>query len=160
MTRWIIADTVPPPARIALLDQLAAEGARDSSVIALAELVPRGLSATQLAESLLALMHRNIPYRADPAGQEVFQSVRETLAEGGDCEDLAALFVSIATVLGLRARLVWLHQQIHGAMLNHVYPQVLLEGAWVDADPSVAGARLGESPASAVARLRGVRTTG
>ncbi|MDP3275583.1 MAG: hypothetical protein Q8Q09_10340 [Deltaproteobacteria bacterium] len=65
--------------------------------------------------------------------------------------------MSIATVLGLHARLVWLLSLIHGALRNRVYPQVWLDGAWVNADPSVAGARLDESPKCAVAWLRGRR---
>ncbi|MDP3274735.1 MAG: transglutaminase-like domain-containing protein [Deltaproteobacteria bacterium] len=152
--QWLIADTVPPHTRIEILTQLAAQGALDREVVAFARVVPREQNETHQARALLTTMHREVPYRPDPPGLEVFQDVRETLAQGGDCEDLAVLFVSLAQLLGLRARVVWLDQQIHGAMLNHVYPQVWLNGVWVDADPSVAGAELGESPMHAAARLR------
>ncbi|MFO0562353.1 MAG: transglutaminase domain-containing protein [Polyangiales bacterium] len=114
--RWVIAAGVPPAKRVALLDALANDAMRMPAVQQLARLVPRAATERARAESLLALLHK-LTYRMDPPGEEVFQTADETIARscGGDCEDLAALFVALAQLVGLRVKIVWLNQQIHGA---------------------------------------------
>jgi transglutaminase-like putative cysteine protease len=154
MPRWIIADTVQPDRRVELLDSLANDAMREGFVRELAALVPRSDDPRTQAANLLAFVHAAFRYRPDPGGVEVFQDVRETIANGGDCEDLATLFVALARLLGLEARVVWLDQQIHGAALNHVFAQVLVDGRWLDVEASIAGSELGESPAHAARRLR------
>lgn len=151
--RWIIAPEVDPAARVALLDSLADDATQRRAVRQLAGLVDRSAPERVRAERVLSLVHR-LPYRPDPAGDEVFQDADETIAHGGDCEDLAALFVALARLVGLRTKIVWLNQQIHGAALNHVFAQVLVDGEWLDAESSIAGAQLGEAPATAARRLR------
>jgi len=89
-------------------------------------------------------------YQRDQPG-EWFQSVRYTVVHGGDCEDLSALFVSLAWLLGLDADLIWLEQP--DRPLDHVAAKVLVGGAWLWADASVCGARVGESPYAAMDRL-------
>ena len=149
--RWVIAESVGPATRVALLEQLARDAMENEGVRAMAALVDRAAPAFERAERVLGLVHR-VPYRADPVGQEVFQEVTETLAHGGDCEDLAVLFVAIARSVGLEARVVWLDQQIHGSALNHVFARVSVDGRWLDAECSIAGALLGEPPALAAQR--------
>ncbi|MFO0562420.1 MAG: transglutaminase domain-containing protein [Polyangiales bacterium] len=151
--RWVIAPEVPPAKRVALLDALATDAMRMPAVQQLAGLVPRAAGDRARAETLLALVHK-LTYRADPPGEEVFQTADETIARGGDCEDLATLFVALARLAGLRARVVWLNQQIHGSALNHVFAQVFVDGRWLDAESSIAGAQLGEAPGAAARRLR------
>ena len=151
--RWVIADTVSPSTRVALLEQLAVDAMTAAPVRAMAAMIDRDAAAFVRAGNALAMVHR-VPYRADPAGSEVFQDAIETLAHGGDCEDLAVLFVALARSIGLEARVVWLDQQIHGSALNHVFARVLVDGRWLDAECSIAGAKLGEAPGAAAARLR------
>jgi hypothetical protein len=151
--RWVIADSVTPSTRVALLEQLAADATTAAPVRAMAAMIAQDAAAFVRAESALALVH-SIPYRADPAGAEVFQDALETIAYGGDCEDLAVLFVALARSVGLDARVVWLDQQIHGSALNHVFARENVDGRWLDAECSIAGARLGEAPGTAASRLR------
>jgi transglutaminase-like putative cysteine protease len=149
----MIAPEVGPSTRVSLLDALADDAMLRPSVQQLATIGVREDSERARAEGALAVVHA-LPYRADPHGDEVFQDADETIARGGDCEDLATLFVALARLVGLRAKVLWLNQQIHGAALNHVFAQVLVDGDWLDAETSIAGAQLGESPANAARRLR------
>ncbi len=149
--RWIIADTVAPWTRVALLEQLARDATAAPTVRALTALVDAAADEHERAAQVLALVHR-VGYRADPPGAEVFQDADETIANGGDCEDLAVLFAAIASLVGLRAQIVWLDQQIHGHALNHVFARVMVDGRWIDAETSIAGALLGESPSDAARR--------
>jgi transglutaminase-like putative cysteine protease len=151
--RWIIADTTPPSSRVALLDSLAEDAMQRPLVRQFAALLPHDGPERSRAKRALELVHK-LPYRPDPQGLEIFQSAEETIARGGDCEDLATLFVALARLVGLRAKIVWLNQQIHGAALNHVFARVLVDGGWLDAEASIAGARLGETPSDAARRLR------
>jgi transglutaminase-like putative cysteine protease len=151
--RWLIAPEVPPPARIALLDALATDAMKRPLVQQFAAMVTRAGTERSRAQRVLSLVHK-LPYRPDPAGDEVFQDAHETIAHGGDCEDLATLFVALARLVGLRAKIVWLNQQIHGAALNHVFAQVFVDGRWLDVESSIAGAQLGEAPSAAASRLR------
>jgi transglutaminase-like putative cysteine protease len=103
----------------------------------------------RLATEALRVVQR-AGYRRD-VDPELFQNAAYTAMNGGDCEDLTPLYMAVCRVLGLRTQAAWLDQP--GRALNHVAPQVLLDGAWTWADPSVCGARLGEHPYAAVARV-------
>jgi hypothetical protein len=109
--RWTIAESVGPATRVALLELLAGDVMENEEVRAM---------AFERAERVLGLVHR-VLYRADLVGEEAFEDVCDTLAHGGDCEELAVLFVAIARNVGLEARVVWLDQQIHGSALKHVF---------------------------------------
>ena len=152
--RWLIAPEVPPASRVALLDALATDAMKRPLVQRLAAMVTRAGTERSRAQRVLSLVHK-LPYRPDPAGDEVFQDAHETIAHGGDCEDLATLFVALTRLVGLRAQIVWLNQQIHGAALNHVFAQVFVDGRWLDAESSIAGALLGDTPAKAATLRRG-----
>jgi transglutaminase-like putative cysteine protease len=136
-----------------MLDALAEDAMQRPLVRQLAALIPHDAPARSRAAHVLELVQR-LNYRPDPPGLEIFQSAEETIARGGDCEDLATLFVALARLVGLRAKIVWLNQQIHGAALNHVYARVLVDAQWLDAECSIAGARLGEAPSDAARRLK------
>lgn len=95
---------------------------------------------------------QGLPYRADPPGSsDLVTAACETLTIGGDCEDLAALLVALWSAAGLGGRIVWLSQD--GASQDHVSAQVWVSGAWWWGEPTVPGARLGEYPYLAAARL-------
>ena len=99
-------------------------------------------------------------YVEDHPGEEWFQPLVWTMEYGGDCEDLANLFVGLCRSQSIASRLVWFDQKNH--KLNHVCAQVLVgEGmgiptdgrGWAWAECSMEGALLGEHPYDAVARL-------
>ena len=99
---------------------------------------------------VLAAVQR-VRYVPDPPGSaDKICDAATTLREGGDCEDLAALVVGGARALGVPARLVWIAQ---GGPLDHVVAEVYVEGRWQWAEPTIAGAMLGEHPYEAAARL-------
>jgi transglutaminase-like putative cysteine protease len=108
-----------------------------------------------LASIILEWVHDRLRYRDDPWGREYYQGIYWTLTYGGDCEDLVVALVALMLAAGLDARVVW--QEQSGAPLNHVTAQVRLPTPkgpeWVWADPTVKGARLGEEPHDAAARL-------
>lgn len=139
--------------RLDELDRTADEAQSDPLLLALAqraiELAGPDPTLIDLAHAALRLAQR-AGYQRDEAG-ELFQPVRYTIEHGGDCEDLAALFVALARALGLTAELIWIEQP--DRPLDHVVAQVQIDGAWYWADASVCGAKVGESPYAAMDRL-------
>ena len=169
-----VAATTPPSRRVVMLDNLAATAASDPRVQSvarylydqLAARLGRGPTAAETAQWLMDALHLLCDYAPDPPGEEVFQSVEWTLSGAcspdispitdrpkgcGDCEDLASCFVALCMCLGLRARVRWWDQP--GQALNHVSAQVAIDGTWTDAETTIPGARLGESPYAALARV-------
>jgi transglutaminase-like putative cysteine protease len=135
-----------PQERLALLDAEATRAARESAIVRRFATVPANASEHERATILLDRVHRLVTYKPDPEGRDVFREIEWTIANGGDCEDLSALFVAMCRTAGLAARLVWLEQQSYAA-LNHVTAQVLLsDGAWHWADASLPNAQLGQHP--------------
>jgi transglutaminase-like putative cysteine protease len=119
--------------------------------------VARGRAPTtaDAARELLAATQR-LPFRPDPPGPdgdagEWMQPVVYTLRYGGDCEDLATALVVVAREIRIPAQDVWITQRRRA--LNHVTAVLWVDGAWRWADPSIPGARLGESPYQALERL-------
>ncbi len=120
---------------------------------------------------------QSLPYHADGA-VDCLRDPSETIAEGGDCEDLASLFVALVTcgrrALGLRgvgALVVWIDQS-PDAPQDHVSAWCWVDGAIAGRAPSsgvisrltdppsgvwwaetTVRARRGESPYAAVERL-------
>jgi transglutaminase-like putative cysteine protease len=105
-------------------------------------------------ETLLAWVQSR-GYKRDPVG-DWWQGVGFTARNGGDCEDLATLFVALAFANRWAARIAWINQP--GQPLNHVTAQIQPKqgGPWVWAEPSLLGARLGEHPYVAASRLHPV----
>lgn len=177
----VYTGTESAEARIAAAWSAAVEGARDPAVIALAGACQRAarrrvvegvypLALAYLDASMRAV--QSLPYTADPGGDALRDPV-ETIAEGGDCEDKAALFASLVLVgarlfaLPVSVRLVWVVQR--GWPDDHASAwtsagAVPLQGSGVIAqgdeppagvwwaETTVAAAR-GESPYRAVRRL-------
>lgn len=173
-----IAPTVLPQTRVALLMDYAREGAADPRVAKIARalvearsrVIGRNLTPAEAAQALADGVHELVDYVPDPPGEEVFQSAVTTLgnacgrgpspltggAKGcGDCEDLAVLLAAFCMALGIRAQVVWMEQP--GAPLNHVSAQVCVDPAlpdcWQWLDATLPGARLGEHPYDALARV-------
>lgn len=103
-----------------------------------------------LRAALILQRVQALGYHPDPEG-EWLQSGRETAAHGGDCEDLAALFVVLCVAAGVPARVVWIAQP--GRRQDHVAGQILLSERWRWAEATIPGARIGESPYAAAARI-------
>lgn len=170
-----------PSEREAMLDRIAAAGARDPNVAVLAQSLADKLAArlgraptrSELIQWLMDSVHLLVDYAPDPAGREVFQSVPWTLAFAcgtstspltgrrkgcADCEDQAALLCALLMANGIAARVKWLDQP--GSPLNHVSAVALIDGArpgdpraWVCADATIPGARPGETPYQALERV-------
>lgn len=130
-----------PTQRIAELARLAGEDSRTDYV--------RKVAAMGPVELLLSTVQL-LPYVPDPAGADVVCPPEQVMAEGGDCEDRARLFAALALAKGERPQIVWVEQP--GAPQDHVSVQLLRNGVWTWADPTVVGARIGEAPADAAAR--------
>jgi len=167
--RWNAPERVPDaldtPGRLALLEETIAEAwlwrsfrLAATDCLRLAELDRSSRSlAERCARAALAFVQR-LPYRHDPPGVDTYQGVAWTLAHGGDCEDLSALFVALLRALAghyrlaLAARVRWLARP--GAQEDHITSEARCDGgAWRWAECSVRGALLGEYPPDAAARL-------
>lgn len=164
------------------MNALADEGARDPIVRRMAIwLVTRCAIALghqptdrQIAQCLLDGLHELVQYSNDSDEAEEYNRAVTTLMSSpsmarstvtgrpkgtGDCEDMAILFTSLARALGLRSQVVWLDQP--GGAFNHVAASVCDVGGgceWVET--TLPGARVGENPYAAAARLGNASTLG
>lgn len=134
--------TGTPEQKVRELSDLAARWSQDPLV--------RSTAAGRSLELLLSTVQL-LPYRTDRHGADDVCDPATLFRDGGDCEDRAALFAALARVAGARVVIVWQPQQ--GVAEDHVTTKVFLDGAWRWADPTVPGARIGEEPHDAVARL-------
>jgi hypothetical protein len=77
-----------------------------------------GYTGYRLAEYLTAFVQQAIPYRTDPynGGYDYPKYPIETIIEGGDCEDKAALLVALLNTFGFDAILVELPGHMAAAM--------------------------------------------
>lgn len=105
-----------------------------------------------LAECIMEACQR-LPFRPAPRRRDLdlVQSPEVTLAVGGDCDELSVLAVAADSLSGLESRLCWLSQP--DALEDHVLPEVLVAGRWYYQETTVPGARLGELPGDARARI-------
>lgn len=133
------------------LDEAVALARADLDAPALRRLRDGAAGLTPPLRAALILQRvQALGYHPDPEG-EWLQSGRETAERGGDCEDLASLFVVLAVAVGVPARVVWIAQP--GRRQDHVAAQVHINGRWQWAEASILGARIGESPYAAAARI-------
>lgn len=151
-----IPDDTSVDDRLRLLEGLSSTAARTAEFRRLAmrvnASVPWNASDREAKLAAAALTEiQKLPFRPDPPG-EWFQEGTYTLDHGGDCEDLAVAVVTLARLLGLDAQIIWITQPGHD--LNHVSAAMVLRGAWEWTDPSLRGARVGESPYDALKRLQ------
>lgn len=127
------------------------------------------LPPRERARVLLEWLHERVRFQPDPhewTDGDLYQSARSTWqARRGDCDDTAPLLAAMMRAAGLRARLVAMSSPRYGWQPRHVSVQVLLPccskcrrsaGAWrwTWAEPTIAGAQLGEHPQAAAMRLR------
>lgn len=140
-------------AKVRLLAALADFDARDPAQVAelrtLAEgiFAGRPLTPRQRAAELLSYTQQNV--RQTEETVETFTPAWRTYkARAGDCDDQSRALAALMQVSGLRTSMGTL-----GDPPTHVAPKVWIDGAWLWADSSVPGSRLGEHPRAAVKRL-------
>lgn len=141
---------VPPEERVPILNELALRGAEDPDVQRVTREAIRGLqSDREIAEALLRRVHA-VPFWAYPPKLECFAPAGKVLERGGDCDNLSVLYAASCLYAGIPASVVWINQP--KSKLNHVTAVVFLDGEWQWADPSIKGARIGETPYEAAHR--------
>ena len=69
----------------------------------------------------------------------------------GDCEDMAVLFVAMTRSLGMSSSVVWVSQP--DEVSSHVAASLSVDGVSEWVETTIPGARIGEAPYSAAARL-------
>lgn len=141
-----------PRERILAFSAMAKSGADEWDVMRVARDVAWGLRSDEARARALMEFVQRLPYWPDPPGTKDFiaQPCR-VLVIGGDCEDLATLLVALWVASGLTGRLVWIVQE---GDQDHVAPEVYLPArGWLWGETTVRGARLGEYPKQAAARL-------
>ncbi len=116
--------------------------------------------ARECAVLLLANVHAMLPWKADPPGEDWHQGAGYTLrpeARYRDCEDLVVACVGVLRTIAyswdlpLRARRRRI--PLPARAQDHFIAEVSIAGgAWEAFEPSLADARLGETPAEVVAR--------
>ena len=132
-------------------------GLRSLALAGLSDPRVRSVAETLHVPRAALLVVQGLPYRSDPVGTDDWVSpVAETLRCGGDCEDLSAALACLFVAQGYATELVWLTQR---GDLDHVTVRVEVQGAWLWAESTVQGARLGEYPYDAARRV-GVRVPG
>ena len=146
--------------RIRWLAERAAEDARSPLVRQLARALGRSATRRELARCALVAVQRHTRFVRDPDEArrgDTFKRAARLLRDGvGDCDDSAPFLAALYTVLGFHARLVgW---SVSAPFPEHVGVQVLVDGRWLDAEPTIPGALLGESPYAAADRLRTKRS--
>lgn len=155
-----VPDTLSPDMRVRILTAIARAGEQSRVVCkatsdALQKYLPKGFHPDEVdeeakANAILAFLQKDVGYKDDPEG-EWYQGPVFTLANGGDCEDLSALFCSMCGCVGIESRIVWMDQP--GAKLNHVTAQVRIPGkSWEWAETTIASAKVGEHPYAAAKR--------
>ena len=88
------------------------------------------------AQSVFEFVRDNIRYVRDIAGVETLMTPDKTLATRiGDCDDQTVLLASMLESIGYLTRFV-VTGYSDPKVLEHVYLQVLIDGAWVNADPT------------------------
>lgn len=170
----IIPDEVEVPEREDILDALAAEGARSPLVQRIAlwlctrAALEKGAHLTQreTGQALLDGLAALVEYEHDPDHREEYNRAETSLvpARGaamspltgkpkgkGDCEDMAVLFVAMARSLGMSSSVVWVSQPDEPA--SHVAASLAVDGASEWVETTIPGARIGEAPYIAAARL-------
>ena len=120
-----------------------------------AELVTPGAGDYENARRLLWSV-QELEYAEDPSPRDDAQEACGTLqAWRGDCKKLSVLLAAACAAQGIRARLRWLDHR--RSDVDHVSVICYANGRWWWAEPTVRGARLGEDPYRAAARLGALR---
>lgn len=118
--------------------RLAREGSRDANIRAAAVRIiwlQGERNELHEVESIFDYVRDSIRYIRDPLCFEAVAHPAQVLALGyGDCDDKSTLLAALLESVGYATRFV-----IAGYRSNspeHVYAQVLVNGQWIDADPT------------------------
>lgn len=148
-----IPDAASVEERLAVLAGFAERAQTDPTIRQLANSL-RGASQRITAEHILARV-QSVPFVPDPSG-EWFSPPLYTLAHGGDCDDLDALLAALALAAGIEARIAYI--PFPEEAQDHYSAQLLIDGTWQWAEPTVRYAQLGDAPtADLVARVNARR---
>jgi len=97
------------------------------------------------AAALFEFVRDHVRYIQDIHGVETLHTPEKTLAQRlGDCDDQTTLLAALLESVGYATRFVVAGYSCPGTV-EHVYLQTLLDGEWVDLDPTEYG-QLGEAP--------------
>jgi len=129
-----------------------AQAAVDSPEVAAAARRCQRATPARTAAACLDLV-QGLPYYPDPPGvDDWIGHPCNVLTVGGDCEDLATLLVALWATCGLAGRIHWIPQD--GNTQDHVTAEVEVPGyGWLWGEATIKGAKLGEYPYDAAARL-------
>jgi transglutaminase-like putative cysteine protease len=87
-------------------------------------------------DAIYSWVRDHVRYVRDVAGVETLANPWTTFQrQSGDCDDQIALLGALLESVGYAVRLVIAAYQVPGQW-EHVYLQVLANGAWIDADPT------------------------
>lgn len=141
------------PAKVALLDELARQDARDDGEVRrvathIAEWAGSREPAA-IAPAIHAYVRDHVPYV--PEEVETFQASSGTLEHGGDCDCKTRLVLALARALGVEGRLN--AREGSNGTQGHCYPELWDGSAFRIAETTIA-ARFGEEPVAALRRLR------
>lgn len=144
-----VPDWWPPSRRVETALWLARIDAQTPGVRRLVDLCTPIAGAEGRARAAL-LAVQSLPYVVDPIGEWLARG-SYTAAHGGDCLRLAPLLVAVAECAGVPGEVLWLAQP--SALQDHVTARLRPDGAWLWAETTIRGARLGESPYDAADRM-------
>jgi Transglutaminase-like superfamily len=143
---------------IATMNALVDQGVKDPTVNRTAIDIIRGIPAFQQNSDLqrVAAIYnyvlRNFAYVHNPMGpsgeKETLRPVIELLhLNAGDCKNMSVLIATLCGTVGYRTRFVTVAADADAPdQFSHVYPEVLVDGAWIPMDCARPGAQLGLAP--------------
>lgn len=156
---WTVPPNVTPRERFAAIVALATREARTPFVLDLAARIAAAVDRGRgegpardfdRAAAALAVV-QNAPTIPDPAGVDLYKPVAAALTEGEDCDGKALALCALLLALGVRPELMLLPQD--DCPEDHLYVAAWIGGERLDMEPTINGARLGESPRDAAMRL-------
>jgi transglutaminase-like putative cysteine protease len=163
----VLVGTLPPgragtKATLELMQQLAAEGARDVAIreralaiVRMARVAPHDFDGELAA--LYTWVRDRIRFVRDVAGVEGLQAPRRTIEWGaGDCDDMATLLVALLRSIGHPARLAFRAigtNRTGPRNFSHVYTVAKYGGREIALDPTVPGTPIGWEYPRATSRM-------
>jgi transglutaminase-like putative cysteine protease len=100
------------------------------------------------AAAILRFCQYAIDYVRDPR-EEVLESADVVLLRGyGDCDAKQRLFVALCTACGIAARALPVFRGLNAERFPHVLAEVLLDGRWYRADPTILNSLINAIPSA------------
>ena len=100
------------------------------------------------AAAILRFCQYSIDYVRDP-GEEVLESADVVLLRGyGDCDAKQRVFVALCTACGLASRALPVFRGLNAERFPHVLAEVLLDGRWYRADPTILNSLINVIPSA------------